>query len=528
MPGQPGFVNSNREAEGIGAGDSAGRKANDAQTLRRAIDFAPFAGLRRIPTTCQLALGLALGIGFLWLSMRHLDPHDVLAVILGADVSWLTIAFVLYAANMAVRVQRWRMLLCGHDNLSYGKVGAVLISGYGINFLLPARIGELFRMELMRRRHSVPRVVAFSGIVIERILDGLCLVVLLGIGLWATGQSDEHSKVLKFVNVSGALIFGGAVVGWVLFRKLPLTRAFSAWPRVIKGLDLLQQSFSAVAGKRLLLMVGLTGIVYANEAGALWAICRALELNLGLPELLVLVGVSALSTLVPSAPGFVGTFQMAFVLTFAQYNQSSTLAVAAATLAQLVLFGPLIVAAVPSLLYGSISFDDTLAPRRGGERTRGASAERRPSRAQRNISAGLVRRGAAIMLLLTTVFASRHVGQVSFAPNQEWWRSIIGLLHNGRGLSALGDLVTSNSGEQVLPPLVREMLALLRQRDILEYALSPQIAADLLLNQRIIESAFPRRVVPTAPYLLARVGEQLPPKCGPLAVEMGIQLAWCD
>jgi len=139
-------------------------------------------------------------------------------------------------------------------------------------------------------------------------------------------------------------------------------RLFSGRPRVIKQLDLLQQSFAAVAGKRLLLVVGLTGIVYANEAGALWAICRALELNLGLPELLVLVGVSALSTLVPSAPGFVGTFQMAFVLTVTEYHQSSTLAVAAATLVQLVLFGPLIAAAVPSLLHGGKSFDANLGP----------------------------------------------------------------------------------------------------------------------------------------------------------------------
>src|SRR5207249_10261097 len=132
-------------------------------------------------------------------------------------------------------------------------------------------IGELFRMELMRRRHSVPRAVAFGGIVIERILDGLCLVLLLGIGLWATGQFNEQSKVLKHVHVGGALIFGGAVLGWMLLQKLPLMRLFSGWPRVIQQLGLLQQSFAAVVGKRLLLVLVLTAIVYANEAGALWA-----------------------------------------------------------------------------------------------------------------------------------------------------------------------------------------------------------------------------------------------------------------
>ncbi len=365
MGAQPGSFDRNEHLKPLSAaGDAGGRKAIGVRTLLRVIDFAPFTVRRRISTARKLTLGLAIGVGFLWLSMRHLDPHDVLAVILCADVSWLLIALAFYAGNIAVRIQRWRILLHGHNSLSYGKVGAVLVSGYGMNFLLPARIGELFRMELMRRRHGVPRAVAFSGIVIERILDGLCLVLLLGIGLWVTGHSSltEQSKVLKFVNVGGALIFGGAVVGWILLQKIPLMRLFSGWPRVIEQLDLLQQSVAAVAGKRLLLVVGLTGIVYANEAGALWAICRAVELNLGLPELLVLVGVSALSTLVPSAPGFVGTFQMAFVLTFAQYQQSSTLAVAAATLVQLVLFGPLIVAAVPSLLHGGTSSDANPAP----------------------------------------------------------------------------------------------------------------------------------------------------------------------
>jgi uncharacterized membrane protein YbhN (UPF0104 family) len=369
MTERTGLFGSNEQLKALSAAGDSGSQDHPL----RMTDFAPFTVRREISTGRKLTLGFAIGAGLLWLSMRDLDPHDVLAVILSADVSWLAIALVLYAGNIAVRVQRWGMLLHSHDNLSYGNVGAVLVSGYGMNFLLPARLGELFRMELMRRRHSVPRAVAFSGIVIERILDGLCLVLLLGIGLWATGQFDEQSKVLKYFHVGGALIFGGAVLGWMLLQKLPLMRLFSGWPRVIQQLDLLQQSFAAVVGKRLLLVLVLTAIVYANEAGALWAICRGLEFNLGLPELLVLVAVSALSTLVPSAPGFVGTFQMAFVLTFTQYHQSSTLAVAAATLVQLVLFGPLIVAAVPSLLHGGISFNPNLAP---GGRQLGAQSGR--------------------------------------------------------------------------------------------------------------------------------------------------------
>jgi glycosyltransferase 2 family protein len=497
-------------------------------------DFASVDARRGVSTGQKLTLGFAIGIGFLWLSVRHLHLHQVLAVILDAEISWLAIAFALYAGNLAIRVQRWRLLLHGHDNLLYRKVGAVLLSGYGLNFLLPARIGELFRVELMRRRHGVARAVVFSGIVIERILDGLCVVLLLGIGLWATRKAGEHSKALVFVNVGGALVFGAAVLGWILLQSGPLTTRFSRWPRVAEQLHLLHQSFSAVAGRRLLLVVGLTGIVYVYEAGALWAICRALELHLRLPELMVLVGAAALSTLIPSAPGFVGTFQMAFVLTFGRYHQPSTLAVAAATLVQLLLFGPLIVGAVPTLLHGSISFSATLAP---GTADRGASAgpaDKPPTTARISRRMDLARRGAAIALLVFTIFLSRNIGQSSFgATNQDWWRMLIHLGAVGQDQSPIRDLVTPNSGEQVLPPLVRDMLSLLRKRDIQEYALSPQIWADVLWRQRISESAFPKRMMPTARYLLALAGEKLPAKCRPVAFERGfslegIKLAACD
>lgn len=155
-------------------------------------------------------------------------------------------------------------------------------------------------------------------------------------------------------------------------------------------------------------------------------------------------------------------------------------------------------------------------------------AERRPTTESRR-HAGLVRRGAAVGLLVLIVFGSRNAGQSRYVESdQEWWRTLIALASGEQARSALRDLVTPNSGEQVLPPLVRDMLALLRQRGIQEYALSPQISADPLLHQRIVESAFPRMMVSTAPYLLARVGEPLSAKCNSVAVEKGIELAACD
>lgn len=139
-----------------------------------------------------------------------------------------------------------------------------------------------------------------------------------------------------------------------------------------------------------------------------------------------------------------------------------------------------------------------------------------------------MRRGISIILLVVIVFASREVATVYSAPNREWRRSLIELLHGQHRQTALRDLLTPNSGEEVLPSLVRDMLTLLRRHGIQEFALSPEISASMVPNQRIVESAFPRKMVPTARHLLALAEEQLPVKCVQVAVEGGVQIAACN
>jgi hypothetical protein len=157
---------------------------------------------------------------------------------------------------------------------------------------------------------------------------------------------------------------------------------------------------------------------------------------------------------------------------------------------------------------------------------RHASPPPRPSKRD-HASMETVRRSAAIILLVATVLASLHVGKVTGAYD-EWQYLLIRLLDSQQLRSASRNLVTPNSGEEVLPPLVREMLALLRKHDIFEYAISPEISAGGVLPQRLIESAFPKRMMPTAHYLLALAEEPLPPTCRRLDAEGGVEVAACD
>jgi len=101
------------------------------------------------------------------------------------------------------------------------------------------------------------------------------------------------------------------------------------------------------------------------------------------------------------------------------------------------------------------------------------------------------------------------------------------ILSPGIVRSLLQQTGTPGTGEQVLPPPVRSMLALLRSNRVPSFRYSAAIAANEEIRQRLLEGALPLRYVPTASYLLLVGGEQVPPACPIVASREGVFLVHC-
>jgi uncharacterized membrane protein YbhN (UPF0104 family) len=79
--------------------------------------------------------------------------------------------------------------------------------------------------------------------------------------------------------------------------------------------------------------------VWVLEACALGVLVRSLGVSLSLPENLMLLGLASLSTLVPTAPGYLGTYQLVFGHVFQLFGYSQTIGIIAATAVQVFFFG---------------------------------------------------------------------------------------------------------------------------------------------------------------------------------------------
>lgn len=293
--------------------------------------------------------GLAFGATLLVLALRGVDRQEALRVLREIDAAWVVAAWVAYAAGIAVRILRWRhLLLAISPGVSAGCVAETLLAGYAVNNLLPARLGELFRADYAKHRLAVPRAGAFGSIVAERLLDGVIIVSLLWAGLVIArvGSSQETLMTVAVTATALILLLVAAILASTALERsrlrLPpwLAGRFS---QLVTGMTSLQHC------SRLTLATASVAI-WLCETVALWMVCRATGLTLTPGQSMTLMGAASLSTLVPTAPAFLGSYQYVFVVVMGAYGLAESAGIVAATTIQVVCYGSVTVAGLGLML----------------------------------------------------------------------------------------------------------------------------------------------------------------------------------
>jgi uncharacterized protein (TIRG00374 family) len=312
----------------------------------------------------QIIFGLACTIFFLVLALFRVHLGSVGTALANADPMWIGAAMIAYAINLSLRTWRWQIILRTVAAIPYPMVARALLVGYGLNTIMPARLGELFRAEFFKKSFALSRVWALTSIVIERLFDGLTVVTCLGIGLFLTATTSQSTDIVIDVLATGGILFGVILLAALCLSGSVMSRVLSRFPGLSAQLGMVQRGFEILRTWRTAEVAILTLIIYLPDALSLWCVVKAVGVALGFADTLVLVGLASLSTLVPSGPAFLGTLQFAYALAIEFSGGSRALGIAAATLAQLCLLLPVAIVATGVLFHGSGSFLFSLLARR--------------------------------------------------------------------------------------------------------------------------------------------------------------------
>jgi uncharacterized protein (TIRG00374 family) len=296
-------------------------------------------------------VGLTVGALCLWLAMRKVEWALVGSIIRSADMSFIAIGFALQGINLLMRAVRWRGILLFSQPARLGMVTEALLAGYAMNGALPARLGELFRAEYFARLNNIGMSGVLATIFVERLLDLMAALALLTVGIVLAGAGAVAVRDVALTGGAVAVAVAGLL--WFVSSRLSHRNA-EAWItalaiRLPKGgaiaralgprLDKFAQAARVIGSLQFAVAAALTVPIWGVETVALWTMCRAVHVELDPVALACLIGGASLSTLLPTAPGFVGSYQYAYVLVLTGFGVSATSALVAASTAQIFLIG---------------------------------------------------------------------------------------------------------------------------------------------------------------------------------------------
>lgn len=136
---------------------------------------------RKLLSAAKILLFLGLGVGLLWWQYHGFNDQqrtDFLFGLRHANYLWFGVAVIIGALAHLSRALRWRMLLepLGHKTRTGSLFFSVMI-GYLANYALP-RLGEVMRCGVLAREEKVPFQESFGTVIVERIIDMLCLLLV--------------------------------------------------------------------------------------------------------------------------------------------------------------------------------------------------------------------------------------------------------------------------------------------------------------------------------------------------------------
>ena len=132
--------------------------------------------------------GIALGLVTFYFATRNVSSEETEVAFRRLNLPWLAFAILVYALSLLMRALRWWILLAQLSRQRLGIVPEATIVGFAANYLLPAKLGELFRADYIKRISGLSGTAAIGSIAVERTLDGLTVITLLAFGALLIGK----------------------------------------------------------------------------------------------------------------------------------------------------------------------------------------------------------------------------------------------------------------------------------------------------------------------------------------------------
>ncbi len=259
---------------------------------------------------------VALYLAFHQTSWEMLKSH-----IWEVKPGYLVVAVLLTVFSYVLRALRWPLLF-PNSSLPFGSSYRVLVLGFFMNNVLPARAGELVRAHLGSKVLSQPRTLVLATIASERLADGLAISLMFVVIIMEFGRGDlapEHAdKLMWFAYLFGIVALGVIAVLLLRNRIFSLTDkvaerfSHNASTYTLSRLQTFIHGLSPLSSPTRAVKIALWSLViWMVELGVFACVSAAYGSGMPLAGVVLFLVAANFSSLIPAAPGGIGVIEFA-------------------------------------------------------------------------------------------------------------------------------------------------------------------------------------------------------------------------
>lgn len=271
----------------------------------------------------KLWLGIGVSLALLWLAFRGVDRAELAHSLAQVRTAWLVPVLATIPVRFWLTAVRWQLLLRPVKEIGVHRLFGVTMIGFMANNVLPARMGEFVRAYALGKSESLPASLSFATIVLERLFDGFTLLAFLVGGVVFL----RPEPWLVWSALASFALYVGVLASLLWLRRGRALGAVLAWlpaavrVRVAGLLDSFTLGLDVLGDRRALgTVAALSLAIWAINVAGLYAMFVAFSLNLPPYAPFLVLAIVAVALVLPSAPGYVGTFQVGTVAGLALFS----------------------------------------------------------------------------------------------------------------------------------------------------------------------------------------------------------------
>ncbi len=295
-------------------------------------------------SSIKFIAGISIGAVFLYFSFRNVNISEMGTALMKVNYWYILLAILILMFSHYLRALRWQLFLAPIKTIHSACLFSALVIGYAANTFVPAHMGEILRAFVLGKRHNIYASTTLASIVLERIVDVLSLILVMVLVIFIHPFPD-------WVVQSGLIMFISSICLFIALIGLKLSEN--------KTLRLIHILFKPLPEKigyiiHSLIVHFLSGVMplksfwhyfyVASLSVAIW-FCYALVnyiclqafhfeeiYNLAWYVGMVVLVFTTISIVVPTSPGYVGTYHYLCQISLVMFGVSPTEALSYASI----------------------------------------------------------------------------------------------------------------------------------------------------------------------------------------------------